>query len=129
MWAEKLVSVVSRIPDQLFYFRTKDRELTDCNIPPPVSPHCLPNPKCPCGPQFCFLRTALTPFRMPDLNSSGMQVVYCTGMLKDQFSGRLIGLKCELSKSQPNLNTSSSQFDFIPPSPPHPQGALLKICL
>ena len=78
------------------------------------------------GTQFSFLRTALTPFRMPDLDSSGMPVVCCTGMLKDQFSGRLIELKCEMSKSQPNLNTYSSQFDLIHP-PPNPQEALLKI--
>ena len=38
--------------------------------------------------RFSVLRTALTPFRMPDLNSSGMPVIYWTGMLKDQFSGR-----------------------------------------
>ena len=36
--------------------------------------------------RFSFLRTALTPFRMPDLNSSGM--------LKDQFSGRRNHFKC-----------------------------------
>ena len=35
------------------------------------------------GTRFFFLRTALTPFRMPDLNSSGMPVIYCTGMRKD----------------------------------------------
>ena len=40
------------------------------------------------GTLFSFLRTALTPFRMPDLNSSGMPVIYWTGMLKVQFSGR-----------------------------------------
>ena len=66
---------------------------------------------------------------MPDQYSSGMPVVDCTGMLKDQFSGRLIGLRCELSKSHPNLNKSLSQFDLTPPSPPQPQGALLQICL
>ena len=44
--------------------------------------------------RFFFLRTALTPFRMPDLNSSGMPVIYCTGMLKDLFSGMRKYLEC-----------------------------------
>ena len=41
-----------------------------------------------CRTQFSFLRIALTPFHMPNLNSSGMPAIYWTGMLKDQFSGR-----------------------------------------
>ena len=39
--------------------------------------------------RFFFLRTALRPFRMPELNSSGMSVVFCTGMPIDHFSGRI----------------------------------------
>ena len=65
---------------------------------------------------------------MPDLKSSGMPVIYCTGMPKNHFSGRLIEL-VNCPYSQPNLNTSSSHIDFKPPTPPHPRGALLQICL
>ena len=36
------------------------------------------------GTRFSFLRTAMTPFRMPDLNSSGMPDIDWTGVLKDQ---------------------------------------------
>ena len=83
------------------------------------------------GSFISFLRTALTPFRMPDLKSSGMPDIHCTGMPKNQFSGRLIELKWMWIVLNPNLISTHPQviLTLKPPTPPHPRGALLQICL